>query len=552
MSHAVNPDFSSSAAPESAASTDGMTRSMLAMALFNEAKDEYTALAAKGEWQPGGPRANTAFHTKWAAQCYEFAVNHGGLYIKASQFVTSLQNSSEAAGVPREYVEALRPLTDSVPPRPFEQVASVAAEEFGAELSDLVVSVEEMPIAAASLAQVHRAVVKPAMAAKGRKGDSASSSSVPGYGGDGGGQPVDVAVKLQYPMLREQIAADFEVMNMMQSMVAPTGYDFSWLLEDLQKYVTSELDFTTEAKNTQAASDALQSLAPHILVPPLVPSLCSPRTLCTEFITGLTRLDKPESLKAQRLDPTQLGDLCAAMFCELWLVHGLVHGDPHAGNVYCRPHPSAGSSKPQVILLDHGLYHRLTPADKLNMCELVLCAATPWPSTAKVSRLAKHFAGALAPLFPALISPAFAFSTGMSLRQLRAASEGRLPAGTTLDDVWQTLVAMHNGESDVIGLLHSMGYVRGLLNALNYAEKPRVMALTRCAARAVADSRHTVLKGPRLAVSLQLAVLRVHLLFAMLFWLRILLRCLDALCNAILAIATIVRRVVGGGRVTPE
>ena len=544
--HAVNPDFVNAAAPESAASTDGMTRSMLAMALFNEAKEEYTALAAKGQWEAGGVRANTAFHTKWAAQCYEFAVNHGGLYIKASQFITSLQNSSEAAGVPREYVEALRPLTDSVPPRPFDQVASVAAEELGKPLSKFVKSIEEQPIAAASLAQVHKATVS----ADKLGTAEGSSSATSGGGGSGGGGPVTVAVKLQYPMLREQIAADFEVMNMMQSMVAPTGYDFSWLLLDLQKYVTSELDFATEAKNTQAASDALRSLAPGVLVPSLVPALCSSRTLCTEFITGLTRLDKPSDLKALSLEPKALGDLCAAMFCELWLVHGLVHGDPHAGNVYCRPHPA--SRKPQVILLDHGLYHHLTDADRINMCEMILAAATPWPSCGKVMRLAKHFAGALAPLFPALISPAFAFSTGMSLRQLRAASEGRLPAGTTLDDVWQTLVAMHNGESDVIGLLHSMGYVRGLLNALNYDEKPRVLALTRCATRAVCSHRHKQLKAPRLALALALTATRVHLLFVLLFWLRLMLRVLDMLCNSILACVSLCRRLTGGGRVTPE
>lgn len=313
--------------------------------------------------------------------------------------------------------------------------------------------------------------------------------------------------------------------------------------------MTSELDFTSEAKNSQAASDALQSLAPSVLVPPLVPELCSARTMATEFVTGLTRLDKPEALKSERLSAGRMGELTSACFSELWLVHGLVHGDPHAGNVYGRRTP--GTGKPQLVLLDHGLYHRLTAADRLTMCDLVLASASPWPNTTAVLKGAKHFAGALAPLFPALISPAFAFSTGMNLRQLRAASEGRLPAGTTLDDVWQTLVAMHAGESDVIGLLHSMGYVRGLQNALSYPEKPRVLALTRCATRAVCASRHIYFKGPRLALALRLTALRVHLLFLMLLVVGYLLPALDKCVDIFLRGLSVARRLISR-RVSPE
>ena len=203
-------------APASARSTDGMTRSMMAMSLFNDAKAEYEQLKSQGLWHSTVSQ-NKEFHKKWAKQCYNFAVAHGGLYIKASQFIASLQSSSEAAGVPREYVDALRPLTDSVPPRTWSEMAPVAEEELGAPVESLVESIEQMPIAAASIAQVHKATILPSV---GRGGSSAP--------------PVTVAFKLQYPTLREQIKNDFEVMTMMQSMVAPAGYDSSWLIEDLQ------------------------------------------------------------------------------------------------------------------------------------------------------------------------------------------------------------------------------------------------------------------------------------------------------------------------------
>ena len=465
MSSASAASFADASAPESASSVDGLTRSMLAMTLFNQAKGEYDALKASREAaaDPDGALLK-AFHERWAVQCHDFAVNHGGVYIKAAQFIASLQGGAGEAGVPREYVEALRPLTDRVPPRPFEAVAPVAEEELGQPLGELLASIDQTPIAAASLAQVH----------KGRLLDPNAKTRSAKGGKDGGGGGDVVAMKLQYPSLREQVEADFMVLQTMQTMAAPSGYDFSWLLADLQKYVTSELDFTTEAKNAMAAAEALRSLAPSVLVPRVVGELSATRVMATEFVEGLTRLDRPTELAALGLDRLEIGALAAAAFSELALVNGLVHGDPHSGNVYTRPLPGGGGAPrragsttvpAQLVILDHGLYHRLTDADRLGMCDLVLACATPWPSRARVRALAKRFAGGLAPLFPALLSPAFAFSTGLSLKQLRAAAEGRLPAGTTLDDVWQTLVEMHAGESDVLGLLHSMGYVRGLLNA---------------------------------------------------------------------------------------
>ena len=120
-------------APDSAASTDGMTRSMMAMALFNEAKSEYDAAKGKDD-----PEAKAALHRKHANVAYTFAVNNGGIYIKVGQFVASLQGGAGEAGVPREYVDALRPLTDKVPPRPFAEVSPMAESELGKPLSELL------------------------------------------------------------------------------------------------------------------------------------------------------------------------------------------------------------------------------------------------------------------------------------------------------------------------------------------------------------------------------------------------------------------------------
>ena len=147
------------------------------MALFNAAKEEYTTLGDSEE-------AKSKFHRKHAQEAYTFAVTHGGIYIKAAQFVSSLQGGAGEAGVPREWIDALRPLTDEVPPRPFDIVSPQAEQEFGKPIHDLVASVEEWPVAAASLAQVHRGYLS----------------------SEAGEDPVKVAIKLQYPSLQERNA----------------------------------------------------------------------------------------------------------------------------------------------------------------------------------------------------------------------------------------------------------------------------------------------------------------------------------------------------------
>ena len=146
-------------------------------------------------------------------------------------------------------------------------MSKVAEEDLGKPLSSLVQSIDDKPIAAASLAQVHRAV-----ATKKMKG-------------------LALAVKLQYPSLSEQVGADFMALRMMSQMMQTPGYDLGWLIDDIEKYVTSELDFTREANNTRAAKAALAPLAPGVLVPAVMDALSSPRMMTTEFVADLVRLD---------------------------------------------------------------------------------------------------------------------------------------------------------------------------------------------------------------------------------------------------------------------
>lgn len=141
-----------------------------------------------------------------------------------------------------------------------------------------------------------------------------------------------------------------------------------------------------------------------------------------------------------------------------------------------------------VVILDHGLYHHLSRLDRLKLCELITHCATPWPNTQKVHELASHFApGPAAALFPLLISPLFALATGLSFTELQAASESRLPDSIGVADVWKALetIGQGPGGTEILGTMHSLGYVRGLLNTLQVSEGDRVITLVRAATSAL-------------------------------------------------------------------
>lgn len=170
------------------------------MQVLNAAKEEYaTATDAP---------AREKLHAKYALQVRDLARRQGGVYVKAAQFVASLQGGAGEAIVPRPFVEALSELTDNASPQPLAVIAPVIHEEL-AELSSKLVTelaegADDQPVGAASLAQVHRARLR-----DGRQ----------------------VALKVQYPWLRAQLADDFGVFRMMSSMVQPAGYDLSWLVQ---------------------------------------------------------------------------------------------------------------------------------------------------------------------------------------------------------------------------------------------------------------------------------------------------------------------------------
>lgn len=444
----------------------GTTRSMVTMMQFNEQTQDYhNSLAGLQEDTPQYRAAIEACHQRGAERCVKVASMHRGLYVKAAQFIASIRGGTGDRGVPRHYSEALSVFTDHAPHKPVAEVAHVLKEcmnlgdwpERPLDETCALKWIQHEPIASASLAQVHRATLP-----------------------DGTG----VCVKVQYPQLRREMASDFAVFKTMGSQIKQMsdGYDLMWVVEDFEKNLERELDFELEAASAEETAEQLAHLAPYVYVPKIYKSLSSSRVITMEYCDGLAKVNDPVGLRELGLDVTECADLICNTFAEMIFLHGRVHADPHAGNIYFRALDGGyGIRRPQLVVLDHGLYFDLGENDvRLHLCKYWKACCSQDSTT--MAAIGQRFAGALHRFLPLILSPWFVFGgKGVSLGDIVAASKGQLPDTIRLRDVADFVVATRAGGANLVGLLHSLGYTRGLLEALNYPESRRISVMLKYA-----------------------------------------------------------------------
>ena len=247
-------------------------------------------------------------------------------------------------------------------------------------------SFDREPVAAASLAQVHRAVT------------SAGE---------------EVAVKVQRPGLRRQFDVDLATMRFITGavLVAFPNFDFSFLVPEFRDRLARELDFTWEGRSCERTGRALAD-DPRMVTPDIHWSLTTGKVLTMEYVRGV-KVDDGAELRAAGIDPRAAAEALADTFARMLLCHGFVHGDPHPGNMLIRRQPrrvrglrwnsrrraedetrdlgaememvtSGGwrdalsrmfglggcARDVQIVLLDHGLYTELTEHERRRMCRL--------------------------------------------------------------------------------------------------------------------------------------------------------------------------------------
>ncbi len=272
-------------------------------------------------------------------------VDLGPVYIKLGQLLSTRPDLLNA-----DYIEELSTLQDEVPPVPWSDIEIVIRQQLQTTLSETFSSITPEPIAAGSIAQIHRATL-----IEGR----------------------EVAVKIQRPGIDITVAKDIALIQGIADLVARTefgqNYEIKSIAEEFCQALEAELDFTREASFTDQLRRNLSHSSwfdpQQIVVAEIYWNFSSPKLLVMEWIDGTpllsTNFDN-KNIEGDKITPQKaITTLLFRTFFQQIYVDGFFHADPHPGNLFYLPDG-------RIALLDCGMVGRLDPRTQQILTEMLL------------------------------------------------------------------------------------------------------------------------------------------------------------------------------------
>jgi predicted unusual protein kinase regulating ubiquinone biosynthesis (AarF/ABC1/UbiB family) len=250
--------------------------------------------------------------------------NMRGAAMKVGQTLSAVDLGLVPEEIRPQFQEILAQLQTDAEPVSFKAIEKVVKDDLGEPLKNVFDEFDPDPIAAASIGQVHRAVL-----VDGR----------------------EVAVKVQYPKIAEAIHADMQNLRLglrLLNVIAP-GIDTGPIAEEIRERISEELDYELEAANHRAMARAYHG-HPFIVVPDVVTSVCRERVIVSELVHG-ERFAKARDYPAT--ERNRIGEVLIRFYVNGPLRHRLLNGDPHPGN-------SLFLEDGRVAFLDFGFFKHLS------------------------------------------------------------------------------------------------------------------------------------------------------------------------------------------------
>ncbi|HEX4478380.1 MAG TPA: AarF/ABC1/UbiB kinase family protein [Polyangiaceae bacterium] len=286
------------------------------------------------------PDASTAADA-WAPRLRLALEELGPSFIKLGQIM-----STRADVLPPELIAELTKLQDDVPPVSFAEIKEQVERSLGAELDEVYADFDERPLAAASIAQVHRAKLRT----------------------DEG--LMDVVVKVQRPGIGETISSDVGILHTFAALLeravpesriySPTG-----LVHQFDHAITSELDFVTEAENAVRFAQNFQGYR-NVKFPKVYRQATSKQVITLEYLDGKKIFDAVAAGHSGK----KLARLAMDILVKQVFEDGFFHADPHPGNVLIL----GPVDDPTFAMFDLGMVGRLSPRMRDLAVDLMVCA----------------------------------------------------------------------------------------------------------------------------------------------------------------------------------
>lgn len=248
----------------------------------------------------------------------------GPTFIKVGQLF-----STRADLFPSEYVEELSKLQDRVPAFSYEQVVVIIKQDLGKPVNELFLSFDPIPLAAASLGQVHKAQL---------------------HSGE------EVVVKVQRPGLKKLFTIDLQILRGIARYFQShpdwgRGRDWIGIYEECCRILWEEIDYISEGRNADTFRRNFREYD-WVKVPRVYWRYASPRVLTLEYLPGI-KISHYEALEAAGLDRKLIAQQGAQAYLQQLLNDGFFHADPHPGNIAVSPEGGA------LIFYDFGMMGRI-------------------------------------------------------------------------------------------------------------------------------------------------------------------------------------------------